>query len=356
MQKVEKGFINYTAIVWTYLFVIVLFFTGACQNPSTETKTDAPLIQFKGETMGTYYAISYLDSEKRFLKKEIDGLLKELNQSLSTYIPDSHISRFNKAEANKEVLVDEQFYQVFQRAKQLYVETEGAFDPTVMPLVNAWGFGYEKIKEKVDAELIDSLRQLVDFNAVHSKQRDDKKYVVVKTKKGLQLDFSAIAKGYGVDRVAQVLDNNKVHNYLVDIGGEVVCKGKNNKGNVWTVGIDKPIETLKTRELHKAISLHNKGIATSGNYRNFYIKDGKKYVHTINPKTGVPQFSNLLSATIIANDCMTADALATACMVMGFKKAKNFVIQRKSIDAMLIYADEKGELQTFVTRGVSLVE
>ena len=228
---------------------------------------------------------------------------------------------------------------VFMLAKSISEETDGAFDITVAPLVNAWGFGFDS-STNVSRETIDSLRRFVGFDKIALK--DGK---IVKQDSRTMLDCSAIAKGYGVDHVARLLDSKGVENYMIDIGGELVLKGNNPKMNVWRIGINKPIDDSLSvnQELQTVIEITNAGLATSGNYRNFYYKDGKKYAHTINPRTGYPVQHNILSATVLAKNCATADAYATSFMVMGMKGAKQILKKHPDLCAYLIYADEKGQ-------------
>ena len=308
--------------------------------------------------MGTYYAIKYKEKDANPYKNHIDNLLKTLNNSVSTYISTSLISQFNQAPADSLVKVDSYFSEIFGTAKEVYETTDGCFYPTVMPLVNFWGFGYTKNEKKFENPPIDSLLQLVDFESVILIDSLDSAskplFFVKKLKKNIQLDFSAIAKGYGVDIVADFLESKGIENYLIDIGGELRAKGKNANDKIWRIGIDKPIEDVKKRDLQQIISLDGKAVATSGNYRNFYVKDKQKYVHTINPKTGFSEISNLLSVSMFAENCMLADAYATACMVMGYKEAKKMVLKNDKIDALFIYSDSTGVFKTDFTEEVMI--
>ena len=227
-------------------------------------------------------------------------------------------------------------------------ETEGAFDITVAPLVNAWGFGF-KNKQPLSNQQVDSLQKLVGYQHLSFNGKE-----LTKDIPNLQIDCGAIAKGYAVDRIAKLLSDKGCQNYMVEIGGEVVVKGNNDKGEKWKIGINKPTQhALPTEEdLQTLLSLTNCGIATSGNYRNFYIKDGKKYAHSIDPKTGYPVQHSLLSATVISQSCAKSDALATAFMVMGLDKAKAFVETHKDIQVYFIYADEKGNYQVWMSDGM----
>ena len=301
-------------------------------------------ISLVGETMGTTYSIKYFHDQGTNYHSPIDSLLNVFNQSLSTYIPDSEISQFNK---------DSIFYfelpffpKILQRARQIHQLTQGAFNPAVMPLVNAWGFGPQQNPLPDSAE-VDSILQLTDFRSIVF---DDT--MVTKLNRYSQLDFSAIAKGYGVDIVSEFLRNRGVKQLFVEIGGEVVARGKNDLQEIWTVGINAPQPLSDLESMQVVIRLDDRAVATSGNYRNFYIKDGKKYVHTIDPKTGYPIEQSLLSASVFADDCTTADAIATAFMVMGLDRAKKFLEDNPQLEAYLIYSQGNGKLLTFFTEGM----
>ncbi|GAB4334544.1 MAG: FAD:protein FMN transferase [Flammeovirgaceae bacterium] len=327
----------YSAILIGLMFLVYLY----------RKQTALPKeIYVQGTTMGTTpYNIKYLDEQQRNFKEEIDKVLKEFNQSLSTYIPDSEISKFNKNDSL--TYESHYFYPVLDRSKMVYERTQGAFDPTVMPLVKAWGFGPGKTPQEMTQAKVDSLLQLVGFQYISY----DKK-TVRKSKNNVELDFSAIAGGYASDLVAELLLEKGIENFMVEIGGEVVCRGTNSKGEIWSIGIENPVVAEEGgKEISSIIRLENKALATSGNYRNFYIKDGKKYAHTLDPKTGYPVEHSLLSATVVAKDCMDADAYATAFMVMGVEKSIDFLKQNTDIQALLIY-DEGGKMKIFMTEGL----
>jgi thiamine biosynthesis lipoprotein len=318
------------------------------------------LVQIEGKTMGTTYHISYKPVQQESsdmkdgpskMKAEIDSLLVAFNNSVSTYIPTSTISRVNGPDTLIEV--DNYFTSVFKRAREVSDNTGGAFDVTVMPLVNGWGFGYTDTI-RMDSAIVDSLRQLVDYHRVNLSEADGK-YMVHKADKRIQVDFSAIAKGYGVDVVALLLEQKGIENYMVEIGGEVRARGKNGKNQPWEIGVEKPVDDPGpgAHELKGILKLENKSLATSGNYRNFYYKNGKKVSHEIDPKTGYPAQNNLLSVTVIAGDCMTADAYATAFMVMGLEKTLAYLQQDTTLNAYLVYADDNGEMKTTHTKAVA---
>ncbi|MCC5937788.1 MAG: FAD:protein FMN transferase [Lunatimonas sp.] len=342
MNKNALKNIIYSIVLLLVMFLVYLY----RQNQPLPTKsgnTDTKTV-LSGTTMGTSYRIVYLDEQRRDLQDGIDSLLNVFNQSLSTYIPDSEISRFNRSDT----LVFElpYFYPVLSVSKEVFEATDGAFDPTVGPLVNTWGFGPEGAERK-DSLGIQQLLQRVGFDKVQFDQ-----HAVVKLQSDLYLDFSAIAKGYGVDVVAQYLSERGIAHYLVEIGGELVAKGTNDAGEIWKVGITQPDEEGQANELYSIVALDNKGMATSGNYRNFYEQDGQKLSHTISPFTGYPVVHGLLSATVLADDCMTADAYATAMMVVGTEAS--IALQQKvpGLEIFLIYNDGEGKLQSYASEGL----
>ncbi|WP_036196450.1 FAD:protein FMN transferase [Maribacter antarcticus] len=299
-----------------------------------------------GGVFGTSYSIIYLADKTLDYQQEIDSVFQVVNTSLSTYIPDSDISKINRGDSTLQV--DHMFQDVFDLSKEIHRVTKGYFDPTVGVLVNAWGFGPEQ-QMLLDSISVDSLLQFVGFDKVQISQE----HKVLKENSNIYFDFNAIAKGYAIDRVAVLLDEKGIQNYLIEIGGEVVGKGINTiKSRPWGVGIDNP-ENEYNRQSKIAIRLNNRALASSGNYRKFRIDEvtGQKYVHTIDPITGFTKNSNTLGVTILADDCATADGYATACMVMDLEQAKQLVLSDDSLDAYIIYADDKGSIQEFLTEG-----
>ena len=329
-------------------------FLLTCQNDVSEK---AHLFKIQGKTMGTYYIISYFAPKEMINKAQIDQLLLDFNQELSTYIPSSTISRFNKSNKQLEnsTVANELQYPLFDKvyttAEDIYWQTDGYFDPSVMPLVNYWGFGYTpKIKKKqIDSNYVKQLKSLVGFDRF---QRIKANHAITYTKTDSlsQIDFSAIAKGYGVDVVADMLEQNNISQYLIDIGGEMKAKGKKPDGKPWTIGITQPKEHAAIDDIVITVPLIDCAIASSGNYRNFYESNGHKYSHTINPKTGFMERNTLLSTSIIAKDCMTADGYATACMVMGLKKAHALIDSLPELTACFIY-NNNGKLAFDYTKG-----
>lgn len=329
-MKAKKSFIWLAILLVATIWILV-------------RKNSTPYHSINGLVFGTIYNITYqYDGD---LKAEIEAELKNFDGSLSPFNDTSVISRINR---NEDIVIDRFFQTCFNRSMEISRETNGAFDITVAPLANAWGFGFKK-GEFPDSMKIDSLLQITNYRKV--KLADGK---VVKEDPRIMLSCSAVAKGYSVDVVAQLLDKKGVENYMVDIGGEIVAKGKNARNGLWRIGINKPIDDSLSvnQEIQTILEISNIGLATSGNYRNFYYKDGKKYAHTIDPRTGYPVQHNILSATVIAKDCMSADAYATAFMVMGLEEAERFSDAHPDIDACFIYANESGGFETYFTKGM----
>jgi len=285
---------------------------------------------------GTYYKIVY-QSDKD-LRREIESTLASVDTSLSTFNKQSVISKIN---SNESMQTNKMFRDVFMLAEQISKDTDGAFDVTVAPLVNAWGFGF-KTGAQPTKHVVDSLRGLVGYDKVTLVNGE-----VHKADSRIMLDCSAIAKGYGCDEVARMLLSKDLTNFMIDIGGEIVTRGISSKRIPWKIGINKPIDdTLSTKaaEIQTVLNVTDKAMATSGNYRNFYYKGGKKYAHTIDPHTGYPVQHSLLSATVIAPNCATADAYATSFMVMGLEKAEQVLSRHEDMMAYFIYQDTDGSL------------
>lgn len=302
------------------------------------------IIRIRGVAQGTYYNISYFDSLKRNLQWQIDSLLRVYDLSASNYVDSSIISKVN---ANIQVEIDDIFRGNFLLSQEVAKATHGDFDITVRPLVELWGFGKKETSE-VNQNEVDSILQ---FTGYHKVRMVDNK--IQKDDPRVQLDFNAIAQGYSVDVVAAYLRSLGIDNFLVDIGGEVYASGMKSGNLYWQVGIERPKDNETYGEsLSAIVSLKDKGMATSGNYRKFYIKNGVKYSHTIDPHTGRPARRKLLSATIIAKDAAHADAYATACMVMGVKKSTTFLKSHPEMEAFLIYSDENGNYKNFYTQGL----
>jgi thiamine biosynthesis lipoprotein len=307
-------------------------------------RKQAPFQTAQGLVFGTIYQITYqYDGD---LQPQIEEELRKVDFSLSPFNKESLITHINQ---NEDVTVDTMFTDVYTLARRISGQTNGAFDITVAPLVNAWGFGFRH-QQWPDSTTIDSLRRYIDYRSV-TLTADGR---IQKRHPETMLDCSAIAKGYGVDAVARLLDRKGVKNYMVDIGGEVVVKGKNPKMNLWRIGINKPDDDSLSvnQDLQDILNLTDRGMATSGNYRNFYYRDGKKYAHTIDPRTGYPVQHSLLSATVLAATCAEADAYATAFMVMGVDEATAFCRQHPEIEAYFIFAADSVTYGTTYTEGM----
>lgn len=322
-----------------YLLVAVgiLLLTG-CKNQKQ-------YFEESGSVFHTLYHIKY-ESDKALTEK-IDNELQKFNLSLNPFNPNSTIAKVNR---NEPVEVDEWFKEVFNKSMEVSKNSDGVFDITCAPLVNLWGFGFSK-KDSITPEMIDSLKTFVGYQKVRLEGNK-----VIKDDPRLLLNCSAIAKGYSSDIIARLLEREGVENYMVEIGGEVTMKGVNPKGECWRIGINKPEDdsTGIINEIEEIVQLCKKGgVATSGNYRNYYVKDGKKYAHTIDPRTGYPAEQSILSATIVANDCMTADAYATAFMAMGLDKARQMAEKLPEIEYYVIYADENGKHRIEYSKGMS---
>lgn len=309
-------------------------------------QSNAPYRNYSGKVFGTYFNITYQSSED--LEKEMKAAMDKVDASLSMFNENSTISRINRGE---DVQIDNLFAYIFPRAMKVSDITEGAFDITVAPLVNAWGFGFKQDKWPTDEE-IDSLRAIVGYKTIHLNDRK-----ITKDNPHTMIDLSAIAKGYGSDVVAQVLDKAKVQNYMVEIGGEVVMKGRNDKGDEWKIGIAEPTDDKEqTANTYSCVlQLTDKAVATSGNYRNFYYKDGVKYAHTIDPRTGRPVQQDIISATVLAPHCYEADAFATSFMVVGLDKAKEIISKQKQLEAYLIYIDKDGNKKVWYSEGMKSI-
>ena len=322
---------NRKKLIWQLPFLTLLI-TGTILIVQKERNT--PYQQHKGMVFGTFYTITYqCDSN---LHGSIRQVLQQVDNSLSTFNKASIVSAINR---NERPALDDMFVQVYHTAMQVSAETDGDFDITVAPLVNVWGFGFKNDTTPTPA-VIDSLRQYIGYRTLRIEQADGKKYLK-KEHAETMLDFSAVAKGYGCDAVADLLRQRGVKNFMVEIGGEIVAEGTNSKQKPWKIGVSKPIDdTLNTQQgIDTVLNITNKAMATSGNYRNFYYKDGKKYAHTIDPKTGCPVQHSLLSATVLAPTCAMADAYATAFMVMGMEKAKKVLDRHPELQVYFIYAE-----------------
>lgn len=310
----------------------------------TSCKQEKVYYEESGSVFHTIYSIKYESSKP--LSKEIEAEFEKFNLSLNPFNPNSIITKVNN---NEQVELDEWFTEVFTKAQEVSTISEGAFDITCAPLVNLWGFGFANM-DSVSQQAIDSLKEFTGYQKIRLEGGK-----IIKDDSRVILNTSAIAKGFSCDVIARLMEKEGIENYMIDIGGEVTLKGVNPKGNCWRIGINKPEDdkTGMVNEVTEVVQLCKKGgIATSGNYRNFYVKDGKKFGHTIDPITGYPTEKSILSATVVANDCMTADAYATVFMVVGIERAAEIAKKVPEIEYYLIYADEDGSNQIVYSEGM----
>lgn len=327
------------------IFIAIIAILVSCQSTTGEkqTQTTQQEVVLRGEAQGTTYTIKYIGEEQEGLKTDIDTLLRAIDLSLSTYLPNSTISQFNDGDT---VRIDSMFQRMYELSRNINVATGGAFNPTIGPLIKAWGFDFSD-PQRLDSSDVKELLQSSGFSKF--KFRNGQMW---KLDERARINFNAIAQGYSVDLMAGVLNKRGIENYYVEIGGELKVKGRNKRNQWWIIGIDKPIDENTERTLATKISLENAAMATSGNYRKYYEVDGKRYSHTLNPITGYPAKNNLLSATVVADNCALADAMATAFMVMGLENAKVFLKGHENVEAHLIFADEKGGYGTYTSEGL----
>ena len=297
--------------------------------------------EVSGKTMGTFYSIKFISKKKEsplFWKAKVDTLLKGINKKFSMYDPASELSLFNQKAPHHPISVSADFYAVLRTAKELHTMTGGAWDGTLKPLVDLWGFGTKERADAVpDSDEINRLLAVTGFNRITLQ----KPMVAVKTSP-VTLDFGSIAKGYGVDAVQKLFIASGISNVLVEIGGELSAAGKNRKRQVWTVGIDWPDKSITSRRLFKVLRLRNQSIATSGNYRNFFEADGKTYAHIIDPRTGYPTTNGIISASVVAGSCTFADGLATALMVMDIDEGLGLVNRLENTECLIIQQEQSG--------------
>ncbi len=325
----------------TALFFLVLL-SVSCKNDGPQANT------YTGNALGTTYQVKYFSSENFNTEKALDSIFDVINTSMSTYQDNSDISRINSGV--EDVEVDVHFQNVFRYSNQIFSESDGYFDPTVGSLVNAYGFGPDKPLNEPDEAVLDSIKQLVGFEKVNLTSNN----TIEKENPNIYLDFNAIAKGYTIDVIAEYLDKQNVENYLVELGGELVAKGQNlERESPWMVAIDNPQQTDAERTLQTVLALKNRAMATSGNYRKFRIDSitGNRYVHTINPLNGKAEKSNLLSASVLAENCTLADGYATAFMALGYEKSLEILEELENVDVYFIYVDDKESIRVFTSNG-----
>ncbi len=326
--------------IYGFIAILLIAITfGSCGYEANKTQNR---IQFVGEAQGTYYAITYYATDTLITQIQIDSVLTAFDLSASIWVKESIISKINNNDLN--VVLDNNFIEIFKLSKKISRSTGGAFDITVSPLVNAWGFGF-KNKSELPSKSVDSLMELVNFDGIYLLNNE-----IIKENPNIQIDYNAIAQGYSVDLIGGFLQSKGISNFLIDIGGEVLAKGKKPEGKKWVVGIEKPSEEANSeRKLDATIEIEDKAIATSGNYRKFFEENGIRYSHTIDPKTGYPAKNTLLSATVMCDSAAIADGYATALMVMGLEKSVEFLKDQPQLDAYLIYSDQGNEYKTWGT-------
>ncbi|MFK8268044.1 FAD:protein FMN transferase [Capnocytophaga cynodegmi] len=323
------------------LFYAMLIAVASCVSPTEKIQI------IRGEAQGSTYGIKYISNNDKDLQQSVDSILEVIDLSMSTYRPESIISKINRGER---VQIDNHFENVFKASQTIWKQSDGMFDPTVGILVNAWGFGANKNQNNLTQIQIDSLKNFVGFNKV---QLTDEKFIE-KENPAIFFDFNAIAQGYTVDVIADFLKSKGITNFVVEVGGEIYLSGKNTiDDKKWTIGIEDPTLPSDKRELITTVQFENQGLATSGNYRKIRTDSltGEKFVHSINPKTGLAKQRNLLSATVITDSAMYADGYATMFMVLGTEASKAFLENHPELNVLLIYNNENNEVLTFATKG-----
>ena len=305
-------------------------------------------ITLQGLAQGSYYAVTYYDEQERNFQSEIDSIFHAVDLSVNLWVDSSVISKVNR---NEDVTLDPIFIDNFNIAQEAAKLSDGYFDPTISPIVAAWGFSY-KNGDSITPQLIDSLKQLVDYRNISIENGK-----VVKANPAMTLDFNAIAQGYTSDLIASFLDSRGIKNYLVDTGGEIMARGCKPNSDPWIVGIEKPAENWDSEQVVQTrVALRDKGLVTSGSTRKYVERNGKRYSHCIDPNTGYPVEHQLLSATVLAENSVWADALASICMVMGMEKSLPLIESMDGVEAYYIYVNEKGDLETFATKGFCILK
>ncbi|WP_026450558.1 FAD:protein FMN transferase [Aequorivita capsosiphonis] len=325
-----------------YLSLLLIFLFASCGSNEPEPEF------FQGEAFGTTYNIQLYSKSDVNFQKGLDSVIAAVNHSVSTYIPDSDISKVNRGDST--VVVDSIFKEVFEISSKINKETNGYFDPTIGVLRNAYGFGDVKPLKNIDSTRLDSLMKYVGFHKV--KLNNDG--TISKEYPQMYFDFNAIAKGFGIDCLGRYLESEGVKDYLIELGGEILTKGENlAKHQEWVVGIETVTSELDDRSFAATVKLKNVGMASSGNYRKFRIDSatGKKYVHTLNPLTGSAEQSDVTSATVLAATCGEADAYATSFMALGLEKSEELLKDLPNVDAYLTYTDSLNQDQVFITEG-----
>ena len=320
----------------TFLVIAALMAMASCERQPQK-------IVLQGLAQGSYYAITYYDEQGRNFQREVDSIFRAVDRSVNLWVDSSVICKVNR---NEEVELDSIFVDNFRIAQEAARLSGGYFDPTISPIVAAWGFS-AKTGDSITPQLIDSLKQLVDYRKVRIENGK-----VVKENPAMQLDFNAIAQGYTSDMIASFLESRGISNYLVDTGGEIMAKGNKPDGKPWIVGIEKPADNWDSEQVVQTrIALRDKGLVTSGSTRKYVERNGKRYSHCIDPTTGYPVEHQLLSATVLAENSVWADALASICMVMGMERSLETIEAMDGVEAYYIFVNAEGELETFATEG-----
>jgi thiamine biosynthesis lipoprotein len=326
-------------IIWILFFILLV----SCKNERPQKYF------FKGQAFGTTFSIQVYSINDIDLEKGIDSVFYKVNKSVSTYLPESDISKINRG--NTDIIVDDIFIDNFTISADVYKTTGGFFDPTIGVLRNAYGFGDTNPLQEIDSLALDSMLKFVGFNKV----KLTSEYKIEKQYPEIYIDFNAVAKGYGIDLIGKYLESKGIANYLIELGGEILAKGKNvEKNKSWLVGIENVTSNLNDRSYSNIIALENIAMATSGNYRKFRIDSltGNKYVHTLNPITGSAEKSDITSVTVLAPTCALADAYATAFMALGMEHSKVILETLNGIDVYFTYNDQNNEEQVFATEGL----
>ncbi len=324
------------------IIIPVLLLLIGCQ------KNELTLNYLQGDAFGTTYNIQFYAASEANFKQGLDSVINVVNNSVSTYIPDSDISKINQGDSS--LVVDSIFKEVFKISEEVHAKTNGYFDPTIGVLRNAYGFGDVKPLKKIDSVTLDSLMEYVGFNKV----KINSDGTILKENPNVYFDFNAVAKGFGIDCLGRYLEAKGVENYLIELGGEILTKGENiDKAKEWVVGVETVDSALEDRSFEATVKLKNIGMASSGNYRKFRIDSatGKKYVHTLNPLTGSAEMSDVTSATVLAPSCGMADAYATSFMALGLEKSKALLKNLPNIEAYLTFNDSLNRHQVFMTEG-----
>ena len=321
---------------WLYCFVVLAMTFIACARQPQK-------VMLQGLAQGSYYSIIYFDRGGRDFQREVDSIFHAVDMSVNLWVDSSVICKVNR---NENVILDNIFIDNFNISQKAAELSGGYFDPTIAPLVAAWGFGAENGKWN------DSLLELVDYQKIRIENGR-----VVKANPAMRLDFNAIAQGYTSDLIGTFLESKGVTNYIVDVGGEIMARGCKPDGKLWVVGIEKPAANWDSeRVIQQRVELSDKGIVTSGSYRKYVERDGKRYSHCIDPNTGYPVEHQLLSATVIAETSVWADALASICMVMGLDRSLELINSLDGVEAYYIFVNDQGELDTFATDGFKLMD